>query len=153
MGWDCSYLEHKEIVVEVDQVVGKQRARTVRANGVTRSYTPHKTVEFESAIRNAWLDRAGTKYACFTGPVTVRVLYMRELAKSNPKYWGGRKDMGKPDVDNVLKSVLDALNGVAYKDDVQVFAAGVEKLERSGNGCGNLVVVRVSYFEETYEKE
>lgn len=26
----------------------------------------------------------------------------------------------KPDVDNILKAVLDALNGVAYKDDKQV---------------------------------
>ena len=33
----------------------------------------------------------------------------------------------RPDADNVLKSVGDALNGVAFKDDAQVARAIVEK--------------------------
>ena len=28
--------------------------------------------------------------------------------------------MKRPDLDNLIKSVLDALNGVAYKDDCQI---------------------------------
>lgn len=34
----------------------------------------------------------------------------------------------KPDVDNVLKVVLDALNGVAYKDDARVVAVSAKKI-------------------------
>jgi Holliday junction resolvase RusA-like endonuclease len=34
----------------------------------------------------------------------------------------------KPDADNIGKLVLDALNGVAYKDDSQVFSIEVEKI-------------------------
>lgn len=34
----------------------------------------------------------------------------------------------KPDIDNVLKAVLDALNGVAYKDDSRVVCVEAEKL-------------------------
>jgi Holliday junction resolvase RusA-like endonuclease len=34
----------------------------------------------------------------------------------------------KPDADNIAKLVLDALNGVAYKDDSQVFSIEVEKV-------------------------
>lgn len=34
----------------------------------------------------------------------------------------------KPDVDNVLKIVLDALNGVAYKDDAKVVAVSAKKI-------------------------
>ena len=34
----------------------------------------------------------------------------------------------KPDADNIGKLVLDALNGVAYKDDSQVFSIEVEKV-------------------------
>lgn len=33
----------------------------------------------------------------------------------------------KPDIDNVLKAVLDAMNGVVYADDKQVFEVTVTK--------------------------
>lgn len=153
MGWETRTVARCVAIVKVPEIVGKQRARTVRANGVTRSYTPRKTATFEESIRDAWLDQVGSRYAGFPGPVEVSVLYERELAKSNPKFWRGRPDLGKPDADNVLKSVLDALNGVAYADDSQVVSASVEKLPRNEHGFGNALAVLVDYHEETYEKE
>lgn len=33
----------------------------------------------------------------------------------------------KPDTDNIAKSILDSLNGIAYKDDKQVTRLTVEK--------------------------
>jgi crossover junction endodeoxyribonuclease RusA len=36
-----------------------------------------------------------------------------------------------PDVDNIIKPILDALNGVAYVDDEQVFRVMSEKIEVS----------------------
>lgn len=33
----------------------------------------------------------------------------------------------KPDIDNVLKSVLDGLQGVAYKDDKNITSARISK--------------------------
>jgi len=33
----------------------------------------------------------------------------------------------KPDTDNIAKSILDSLNGIAYKDDKQVVMLTVEK--------------------------
>ena len=39
----------------------------------------------------------------------------------------------KPDIDNVTKSVLDALNGVAYKDDTQVAEVSVRKWWTAGS--------------------
>lgn len=33
----------------------------------------------------------------------------------------------KPDTDNIAKSILDSLNGIAYKDDKQVVKLTVEK--------------------------
>lgn len=39
----------------------------------------------------------------------------------------------KPDADNVLKAVLDALNGLAWVDDAQVFSATVRKFVCSGD--------------------
>ena len=34
----------------------------------------------------------------------------------------------KPDIDNVMKIVLDALNGVAYKDDSRVVRVEAQKI-------------------------
>lgn len=39
----------------------------------------------------------------------------------------------KPDVDNLLKSVMDALTGVAYVDDTQVVEARIIKWRSSGD--------------------
>lgn len=50
----------------------------------------------------------------------MRISTTRPLAKSNPKYWEGRADLGKPDWDNLGKLACDALNGIAFKDDSQV---------------------------------
>ena len=33
----------------------------------------------------------------------------------------------KPDTDNIAKSILDSLNGIAYKDDKQIIRLTVEK--------------------------
>lgn len=40
---------------------------------------------------------------------------------------GVLRPAGKPDIDNVAKAVLDALNGVAYEDDKQVVILHCEK--------------------------
>ncbi len=153
MGWKHKVTDLGYVNVDVDEVVGKQRARTVRANGVTRSFTPKKTVDFERAIRDAWIDQVGLDWAEFSGPVHVYVAYERELAKSNPKFWSGREDTGKPDLDNVVKSVLDALNGVAFADDSQVVNIDAHSEFRAPHGSGNYVSVEVFYVDETYEKE
>ena len=57
-----------------------------------------------------------------TGPVTLEILF--QFKKS--KYWSKKKKAAanwhtqKSDIDNLQKSVLDALNGIAYVDDSQV---------------------------------
>ena len=66
-------------------------------------------------------------------PLEVFVLSCYEIPKS---YSNKRREDAlhnrlfptkKPDIDNVLKIILDALNGVAYHDDTQVISAHVDK--------------------------
>lgn len=52
------------------------------------------------------------------------------MPKSRPKKALSEPDTYKPDVDNIGKVVLDALNGVAYLDDKQVTLLRVRKMPR-----------------------
>ena len=93
---------------------GKERPRFT-ANG--HVYTPDAQAEHERAIRRAWMDRWGMEPVSSKCPVAVIVSFSKPLPKSvrQPRPW-----IIKPDIDNLAKSVLDALNGVAYADDAQI---------------------------------
>lgn len=81
--------------------VSKERPRFGRGR---RTYTPARTLIYERAVRLSALS-AGVRRA--SGPVAVELrLYL--------------PDARARDVDNLAKSILDALNGVAYADDSQV---------------------------------
>lgn len=153
MSWALEWLGEATAVVDLPMIVGKQRPKASVVKGHARFYTPRKTVDFEERIRQAWLVQVGDEWEGFDGPVEVDVSVSRELAKSNPKRWAGRSDTAKPDIDNVLKAVLDALNGVAYEDDSHVFGAVIEKVPRTAHGSGNQITIRCNYYLETYGEE
>lgn len=109
------------LVFEVPgKVRGKGRPRFMR-NGHT--YTDSKTVEYERLIKASYLKRTSyisqksirmSMYVCFA-PNKTDTKKNRALKLLN-SLWPSKK----PDVDNVIKVVLDALNKVAYQDDTQV---------------------------------
>ena len=63
-------------------------------------------------------------------PVAIEMTVSRELPQSRPRRVTSEPDVCKPDLDNVAKLVLDALNGIAYEDDAQVVRLAVRKLPR-----------------------
>lgn len=153
MSWLMSVAGDAEAVVEVPEVVGKQRPRATARGGHARVYTPRKTRVFEELIRRAWREQVGDAWSGHHGPVSVSVSVSRELARSSPKYWAGRQDTQKPDVDNVLKAVLDALNGLAYADDALITRELAEKKPRTPHGSGSRIAIRCTYYTETRERE
>ena len=153
MSWQRCMVAMECVVLEVSEVVGKQRPRATARGGHARVYTPRKTRVFEERIRKAWSEQVGDRWAAFAGPVEVMVFVTRELAKSNPKWWAGREDLRKPDLDNVLKAVLDALNGLAYADDRTITCETARKMTRTPHGSGNQVVIQCIYYSEEYQKE
>lgn len=121
------------------EAVGKERARVVRKPGQrTRAITPARTEAYEDRVR--WCGRvAASKQRWTFTPddrfeVTVHILR---------RY----RDKG-PDADNVLKAVLDALNGVAYRDDAHVRAIHVEVKQRTGRDSSVHVRVRKIEVDE-----
>ena len=67
-------------------------------------------------------------------PLTVDVRFYRPIQKSISKIERQRRLTGqswptvKPDVDNYVKAILDALNGVAFKDDSQIVVLYARKI-------------------------
>ncbi len=99
--------------------VGKARPRVTRWG----AYTPKKTADHEAAIRQA-AQQAGIQE--ISGPVTLQLAFVMPI----PQSWTKKKTeaairqelmpLGKPDTDNLCKAIMDALIGIAYKDDTQV---------------------------------
>ena len=112
-------------------VRGKGRVRFVRATG--RAYTPDATASAIEQIRMAYAEAANGIKAPKGIPVCVEIKTQRPMPKSRPKRMEFEHDVFKPDIDNVCKLVLDALNGVAWCDDTQVVAIDAFKYDRQRN--------------------
>lgn len=104
---------------------GKGRAKFGRG----RTYTPAKTVAYEGLIALAAAP-AMTGRAIMTGPVEVAFTATFSIPASAAKSKRAGMLAGtilptkKPDLDNILKAIGDALNGVVFKDDAQIARLG-----------------------------
>ena len=101
--------------------VGKGRPRMTRGGHV---YTPAKTRNAEAHVK-LLAGQAMAGAAPIAGPVRVEI----KVSCRVPDSWNKAKRAqakanvirpGKPDLDNVVKMILDALNGVVVVDDKQV---------------------------------
>ena len=119
--------------------VGKQRARYAKRGNFVQAYTPDKTRNYESLIKEAAIEAMGSSEPLET-PVTLYLYIRAPIPKSLPKKRieaclnGLEKPIKKPDASNVLKSVEDAMNGVVYKDDSQIVNIHVSKVYSSVSG-------------------
>jgi len=110
--------------------VGKGRPRFTRSGHV---FTPKKTKDFEKKVAARASDEmVSLGLDPFTVPCKVYILAQHPIPKSWPKKrveaaTRGEVVPGKPDIDNVAKLILDALNGVCFEDDKQVEMLKVTK--------------------------
>jgi Holliday junction resolvase RusA-like endonuclease len=117
---DSPSMEHVYFEVLGDPVP-KARARTVRKGGKTWSFTPKKVVSWEKLVK-AEAEKHFKKP--LTGPIMVSMIfYLNRPASRRVDIWVPTT----PDLDNLEKAVLDALNGVAYEDDRYVVAKNGQK--------------------------
>lgn len=112
----------KQIVFAVKgEPVGKGRPRFTKNGHV---YTPEKTASYEALVGYAY--RNSAKGYKFTSPVrvTIKAFFKPPKSKSKKTVEGmlsGRiLPTKKPDIDNIVKIILDGLNKVAWEDDTQV---------------------------------
>ena len=119
--------------------VGKQRARYAKRGNFVQTYTPDKTRNYESLIKESAIEAMGSSEPLET-PVNLYLYIRAPIPKSLSKKRqeaclnGSEKPIKKPDASNVLKSVEDAMNGVVYKDDSQIVNIHVTKVYSSQSG-------------------
>lgn len=113
--------------------VAKGRPRFTRTG---HAYTPKTTREYEEEIKFAFLSANEGETIMYPKdvPLTVRATFAKSIPKSYSKkkreacLSGEILPTGKSDLDNYLKAVLDALNGVAFADDSQIVSTFAEKI-------------------------
>lgn len=108
---------------------GKARARVTKWG----SYNPASNVMYTEKIHKAFKEQL-PNYKLTEAPVMIEIKAIFEPVKSVRKreraemISGKIKPTKKPDIDNIAKSVLDGLNGLAYKDDNQVIGLVCDKM-------------------------
>ena len=113
------------------KIIGKGRPRLNAYTGTV--YTPTKTKDYETLIEQYFLMKY-PNYKTIQGRALVKIQAYFEIPKSTNKMQ--RNSMlenvisptKKPDIDNIVKVVLDAMNKFAFKDDTQIVKLEVEKL-------------------------
>lgn len=111
---------------------GKARPRFTRVGQYVRTYTPKNTQAYEKQIRDCFMEQcSGWKIA--DRPIGVIVMAYFPVPKGTSKIkrdemiGGLIRPTVKPDGDNILKAVLDALDGAAFYNDKQVVDMSVQK--------------------------
>lgn len=110
--------------------VGKGRPRFTR-NG--HCWTPDKTAAYERDIKLSYWSTYGHRKYEADKALAVEIILYYPRPKNMAKYKrlmaqkGVLRPTVKPDVDNVIKAILDALNGVAFDDDRQIVQIECEK--------------------------
>ena len=113
--------------------VGKGRPKFARRGSFVSTYTPTKTRDYETVINDAARKAMGLNELLET-PVTVAIYITVPIPQSYSKKRtqaclnGSEKPIKKPDIDNISKCFLDAMNGAVYHDDSQVLTLHITKV-------------------------
>ena len=112
------------------KVQSKERARVNTRTG--HAYTPEKTRAFETYVRNCGLHHMGVADPV-EHPVLIKVVMYEKVPKSYSKALkaAAAHNLIYPehgDLDNKVKAISDALNGVVYVDDKQITSINAKRV-------------------------
>lgn len=124
---------------------GKQRPRLCKIRGRSIVYIPKQTTEYEQKIRVSYKRLLSEKIPKGT-PLEVNITALFSIPKKFNKEQRQNALSGeimptkKPDSDNIIKIVLDALNDTAYFDDSQV--CGINFFKRYGEKAQIIIEIK-----------
>lgn len=103
------------------QPVAKGRPRV----GKYSTYTPDKTVNYENLVKVSYIEKY-RKTELLEDDLIVTIKFYFQIPKRTSKkkrqamLEGKQMHNKRPDIDNCIKAIVDALNNIAYKDDNQI---------------------------------
>ncbi|MBE5806422.1 MAG: RusA family crossover junction endodeoxyribonuclease [Clostridiales bacterium] len=113
------------------KIIGKGRPRLNSYTG--QVYTPTRTKDYESLVEQYFVLKY-PRYKTFEGRAKVTIKAYFEVPKSMKKETKEQmlgnviSPTKKPDIDNIVKIVLDSMNKFAFQDDTQITKIEVEKV-------------------------
>jgi Holliday junction resolvase RusA-like endonuclease len=111
--------------------VAQGRPRFSNQGGFVRAYDPKKSKDFKQYVKLVASDHR--PITLLDGPLSLEVKVFKSSLKSFSKKKkiaaeaGELRPLTKPDVDNFVKGIKDALKSVIWKDDSQVVDLHVSK--------------------------
>ena len=123
--------------------VPKSRPRFARRGNFVQTYTDAKTIDYETHVAMKARQAIGASEP-LQGALTV-FLYLRYTIPAS--YSKKRKEAclrgveypKKIDIDNVYKSITDAMNGIVYMDDSQIVETHITKVYAETAGANIMV--------------
>jgi Holliday junction resolvase RusA-like endonuclease len=137
--------------VPVAQPRQRHRVLSVGGKSFAQNYTPKNDPvnSFKASCRIAAVEAFGER-GPIGEPIIMHLVFVMPRPKSLPKRLAGRLPHAKkPDRDNLAKGVHDALEGILYHNDSQVYAGAVEKWVASENETPH-VWVRMVWEEKSF---
>ena len=117
------------LVTIYGEPIPQLRPRFTTVNGYARSYDPTKSRDYKDYIRLAVAGKCDMMLGA--------VVFSMDIYLSIPKSFSDKKTRlaiaklvfptSRPDIDNVEKTVFDALKSVAWRDDSQVVETHIRK--------------------------
>ena len=130
---DIPFMNTDSDKVIIFTIVGKPRAKQrPRLTKTGHAYTPQETLNYEIWVKESYL-KEYPKHHLLEDELVAKLTAYYPIPKSKSKKVQEMMEedeirpQTKPDLDNIAKSVLDALNGVAYRDDSQIVELSVYK--------------------------
>lgn len=124
--------------------VAQSRPRFARRGNFVATYDAAPAKDYKSWVKYCALDEMGKTGLTIINrdvPLKIDVVINLQRPKSKPKRFV--LPTTKPDCDNILKGLQDALEGIVYEADQQIVSASVQKQYHVAAG----VHVHISEFK------
>ena len=111
--------------------VPQGRPRFVKRGAFVQTYDPKTSKEFKQTLKKLAIQQSPT---LSESALEVSIVFYMSIPKSKPKKWRERAARNEEkctvhkDLDNLAKSVLDALTGAMWKDDSQIVTLKLYKV-------------------------
>lgn len=135
------------IIYIKERPVPKARVRMGWRYGRAVAYTPKKTKYYETTIRVAAIE-AMKGLDAFDESVEAHIMFFLPVPKQFSKGSYAKAISGeilptkRPDLDNFIKSALDGLNGIVYRDDALITDIFASKRYAGFNDIGLKIIIK-----------